>query len=110
MDLIIPWIISAICIAVFFSIHVGFGMIGWPICFLLFLFVCVMRDKMRKEALREKAAVLENRIYYSNEPNLMEQLGIQFNGSYYTYKGYDYDKLEHAISHARHDSGHVKNV
>jgi hypothetical protein len=110
MDLIIPWIISAICIVVFFYIHVALGMVGWPICFLLFLFICVMRDKMRKSTLQHHAAAADNKIYYSSEPELMEQLGIRFNGSYYTCKGYDFDKLEHAISHAEHGPNPDKNV
>lgn len=40
-------------VAVFFSIHVGFGMIGWPICFLLFLFVCVMGQNEERGTTRK---------------------------------------------------------
>jgi len=109
MDLIIPWIISAVCIVFFYCVHVGLGMLGWPICCLVFLFACVAREKMRKSEHEHQAEAAENKMHYSNEPELMQQLGIQFNGSYYTYKGYDYDKLEHAVSHARYDHSTAKN-
>lgn len=42
-DLLIPWVISAACIAVFLAIVFVFGLIAWPICFGIFLMLCVQR-------------------------------------------------------------------
>ncbi len=109
-DLIIPWLISAVCVVVFFVIHVSLGMIGWPVCFLIFLFVCVLRDKSRKSSLERLDAEATNQANPADRAELMAELGIQFNGSYYTYMGYDYDKLEHAVSHAKFDSVSAKHV
>ena len=46
-DLLIPWIISATCIVVFFLVVAAFGLIAWPICFGIFLFVCIVRHPHR---------------------------------------------------------------
>lgn len=48
-DLVIPWIISAVCILVFLAIVAKFSLLAWPFCFLVFLWICNVRDTMRKE-------------------------------------------------------------
>jgi hypothetical protein len=48
-DLLIPWVISAFCIALFLLIVVKFGLIAWPICFGFFLFLCTLRSDNNKQ-------------------------------------------------------------
>ena len=48
-DLLIPWVISAICIALFIVVVYAFGLVAWPVCCLFFLFVCVARSESRKQ-------------------------------------------------------------
>ena len=48
-DLVIPWIISAICIAVFLVVVNEFGLIAWPICFGIFLYICVLRHPYKNK-------------------------------------------------------------
>ena len=42
-DLVVPWLISAACIAVFFVVVFWVGLLAWPVCFLIFLWLCVLR-------------------------------------------------------------------
>jgi|GEM_PF-3853445 len=43
-DLVVPWAISTLCICLFMAMVFAFGLIAWPICFCIFLFVCVNRS------------------------------------------------------------------
>ena len=58
-DLVIPWLISAVLICVFFLMVVSFGLISWPIAFGIFLFVCVIRAKDREVEIAAQASAVE---------------------------------------------------
>ena len=49
-DLVIPWVISAACIVIFLGIVHAFGLLAWPVCFCIFLYVCVQRAHAREAA------------------------------------------------------------
>jgi len=47
-DLIVPWAISAACIALFLLVVYTFGLLAWPVCFCIFLYLCVQRGRGRR--------------------------------------------------------------
>lgn len=49
-DLLIPWIISAACIALFLALVLTFGLIAWPICFCIFLLACPKHQAAGQQA------------------------------------------------------------
>jgi hypothetical protein len=58
-DLIIPWLISATLIVLFLTLVFNFGLIAWPIAFLLFLFVAVTRSQVRDQEAARNGSALE---------------------------------------------------
>jgi hypothetical protein len=49
-DLVLPWIVSAICIATFLGAVLLFGLWIWPAAFIAFIFLCRANDQARKIA------------------------------------------------------------
>jgi len=47
-DLLIPWIISVGCIAFFLALVMTFSLLAWPVCFLIFIAICKIREADRK--------------------------------------------------------------
>jgi len=47
-DLLIPWIISAVCIVLFLAMVMAFSLLAWPVCFLIFIAICKIREADRK--------------------------------------------------------------
>ncbi|WP_460735007.1 hypothetical protein [Lysobacter tyrosinilyticus] len=103
-DLIVPWSISAACIALFFVVVCSFGLIAWPVCFCAFLFLCVTRRNATPSSNEPDSGGASQPMEDGlTDEELMRRYRITYERKMYIYGDYHYDKLWQAVAHARHD-------